>query len=80
MITYTESSEGVSAGQVTGFFAGWPRSPAPEALLRILQGSAFVVVASDGESGQVIGYITAISDGVSCAYIPHQEVRESWRA
>ena len=27
----------------------------------------------------VIGYITAITDGVSAAYIPHLEVRPSWQ-
>jgi GNAT superfamily N-acetyltransferase len=79
MITYTESIEGVSTGQLAGFFAGWPQPPSAEALLRILQGSDFVVLAIDGENEQVIGFITAISDGVSCAYIPHLEVRESLR-
>jgi predicted N-acetyltransferase YhbS len=38
-----------------------------------------VVLAIDGENEQVIGFITAISNGVSCAYIPHLEVRASWQ-
>lgn len=38
-----------------------------------------MVLAIDGENEQVIGCVTAISDGVSCAYIPHLEVWESWQ-
>lgn len=79
MITYTESSEGVRAEQLTGFFADWPQPPAPATLLRILQGSDYIVLARDGQDGEVIGYVTAISDGVSCAYIPHLEVRQQWQ-
>jgi GNAT superfamily N-acetyltransferase len=79
MIIYTESTKTVTAEQLTGFFSHWLRQPAPEALLRILKGSDYVVIAVDSEDGEVAGYITAISDGVSCAYIPHLEVRESRR-
>lgn len=79
MITYADSTAGITAGQLQGFFTHWLHRPSPETLLRILDGSDFVVLALDSGTGRVVGYITAISDGVSCAFIPHLEVHESLR-
>ncbi len=79
MITYTESLDGITTEQLSGpFFVGWPSPPAPAAHLRILQGSSAVVLAR-ADDGAVIGFITAISDGVSAAYIPHLEVTPSYQ-
>ena len=55
-----------------GFFVGWPNPPSPEAHLRILQDSYIAWVAID--AGKVVGFITAVSDGVISAYIPLLEV------
>lgn len=74
MISYTDSIVGVRAEQLQGFFVGWPNPPTPETHLRILEGSDAVMLARDETSGAVVGFITAISDGVLCAYIPHLEV------
>jgi ribosomal protein S18 acetylase RimI-like enzyme len=74
MIEYHESADGIRPDQLRGFFVGWSNPPSPEAHLRILQGSAHVVLAIDDTTHNVIGFVTAISDGVSCAYIPHLEV------
>ena len=74
MIRYTETIEGVSSARLTGFFAGWPNPPSPATHLHILAGSDAVVLARDEATGDVVGFITAISDGVSCAYISHLEV------
>lgn len=79
MITYLDSAAGVRADQLHGFFVGWPNPPAPEAHLRILRGSDHVVLAQDAESGTIVGFVTAISDGVSVAYIPHLEVLPPWQ-
>jgi GNAT superfamily N-acetyltransferase len=65
--------------QLQGFFEGWPNPPAPEVLLRILEAGAYVEVARVGPQGQLVGYICAISDGISCAYIPYLEVLPSFR-
>ena len=62
-----------------GFFDGWPNPPTPAAHLRILQGSDAVVLAFDGDEQRVAGFITAITDGVSAAYIPHLEVLRAYR-
>ena len=82
MITYTTELEGIGPQHLGGFFPEWPNPPSPEALHRILKGSAHAVLALDSEAPEeqrVIGLITAISDGVSSAYIPHLEVRRDYR-
>jgi ribosomal protein S18 acetylase RimI-like enzyme len=79
MITYTDSIQGLTAEHLQGFFVGWPNPPSPATHLRILAGSAAVVLARDDTTGNVVGFITAISDGVSCAYIPHLEVLPAYQ-
>ena len=70
MITYVDSAEGISPAQLEGgFFAGWPSPPSPTAHLNILLNSDAIVLAL--HEGRVVGFITAITDRVSCAYIPH---------
>lgn len=76
MISYIDSAAAITPEQLNGFFHHWMNQPAPDALLRMLRGSTHVVLAVDDATTRVEGYITAISDGVSCAYIPHLEVRE----
>jgi GNAT superfamily N-acetyltransferase len=73
MIIYTDSLEGTTPAMLHGFFVGWPNRPAPETHLRLLEGSDHVVLALD-DAGRVVGFITAISDGVLSAYIPLLEV------
>ena len=74
MITYTSSLAGVTSDHLQGgFFVGWPNSPSPKAHYRILASSDAIVLAQN-EGAMVVGFITAISDGISCAYIPHLEV------
>ena len=38
-----------------------------------------MLLARDDATGAVVGFITAISDGVSCAYIPHLEVLPAYQ-
>ena len=78
MITYTDDLAGVQPEQLAGFFEGWPNPPSPEAHLRILSGSSHVVLATASD-GQVVGFVTAISDGVLTAYVPLLEVLPSYR-
>jgi ribosomal protein S18 acetylase RimI-like enzyme len=74
-VHYTESLAGIEASQLEGgFFVDWPNPPSPETHLRLLQGSSHVVLAIDERTADVIGFVTAISDGVLSAYIPLLEV------
>ena len=79
MITFTESLDGVSITQLQGgFFVGWPNPPSPATHYKILANSAAIVLALD-DLRNVVGFITAISDGISCAYIPHLEVLPAYQ-
>jgi ribosomal protein S18 acetylase RimI-like enzyme len=79
MIQYTCSIEAITPSQLEGFFEGWPNPPSARTHLRILQGSYRVVLAVDTDTGQVVGFVNAISDGVLAAYIPLLEVRPEYR-
>ena len=72
MIEYVTDEGGVEPEHLGGFFVGWPTPPSPQRHLEILRGSSHVVLARDGE--RVVGFVTAISDGVISAYIPLLEV------
>jgi len=72
LIEYSESAAGVEARHLEGFFVGWPQPPSPERHLELLQGSDHVVLAREHE--RVVGFVTAISDGVLSAYVPLLEV------
>ena len=73
MIEYTSSLEHITEEIIEdGFFVGWPNPPSKKSHLKILKGSYCVWLAID--KNKVIGFITAVSDGVLSAYIPLLEV------
>lgn len=72
MIEYTLSVDGVKAEDLAGFFVGWPSPPTAERHLELLRGSSHVVLATEGS--RIVGFVSAISDGVLSAYIPLLEV------
>lgn len=76
-ITFRNGTAGLTAADLTGFFEGWPDPPSPTAHLAILDGSYACVLAL--ADGRVVGFVTAISDGVIAAYIPLLEVLPEWR-
>ncbi len=79
MIRYLNAADGIRPDQLEGFFEGWPSPPTPETHLIIMQGSYRAVLALDEDSDAVVGFITAVSDGVLAAYIPLLEVLPSYR-
>ena len=73
-IEYTTSLEGVAAEHLAGFFESWPKPPSPERHLEILRGSYRVVLAREQGRPRIVGFATAISDGVLTAFVPLLEV------
>lgn len=73
-IKYLGSAAGIGAPKLRGFFAGWPNPPSPAVHLKLLKNSDLVELAVDDRSGRVVGFVTAITDKVLCAYIPFLEV------
>jgi ribosomal protein S18 acetylase RimI-like enzyme len=79
VIAYETGTEGLSADDLEGFFVGWPSPPSPERHLELLRGSEHVVLARDGESGQVVGFVSVVGDGVLSAYVPLLEVLPAYQ-
>jgi ribosomal protein S18 acetylase RimI-like enzyme len=80
VIEYRMDLDGITPDQLTGFWEGWPSGPAPEAHLRLLAGSEAIVLAIDpAADGRVVGFVTAVGDGVLAAYIPLLEVLPAYR-
>lgn len=80
MIQYSDSIDSITPLQLDGgFFEGWPNPPLPETHLRLLQQSDHVWLAIDSDADKVVGFITAITDGVLSAYIPLLEVLPAYR-
>jgi ribosomal protein S18 acetylase RimI-like enzyme len=79
MISFIDSAAGISPEDLQGFFEGWPNPPSPDTHLTLLNRSDYVVLAVDDGTGQVVGFITAISDGVLSAHIPLLEVLPHYR-
>ena len=65
--------------QLQGLFKGWPDPPSTDTLHRTLTASYRVSLAVDARSGEVAGFIQAISDGILTAFIPLLEVRPAFR-
>jgi GNAT superfamily N-acetyltransferase len=79
MIFYTDSTADITADNLRGFFDGWPDPPSPETHLKLLADSDEVVLALDDETGDVVGFINAISDRILSAYIPLLEVLPAYQ-
>jgi len=79
VIEYRTSLKNITGPQLDGFFEGWPAPPSPEMHLKLLEQSDCIVLATETESGQVVGFITAVTDHVLSAYIPLLEVLPEYR-
>lgn len=79
-IEIVSSLENVTADQLTGgFWEHWPDPPSPARHLDLLHGSLAVALAIDGDTREVVGFATAVGDGVLAAYIPLLEVLPTHR-
>jgi len=71
-IDYASKVDEIDIDALTGFFVGWPNPPSPETLKNLLTKSDHALVALDGQ--KVVGYITALADGVLFSSITSIEV------
>ena len=79
MIEYTDNLTHIQEDMLAGFFVGWPNPPSASAHAKILQGSYRVWLAIDRGTNRVVGFITAVSDGILSAYIPLLEVLPAYQ-
>lgn len=74
MIRYSQDIDNLEGESLKGFFVDWPNPPSVNKHLEILKNSQHVWIATDDREKKVVGFITAISDGVLSAYVPLLEV------
>jgi len=75
VIAYSDSAAEVVPDDLAGFFVGWPSPPTLDRRLELLRRSDAVSLAYDERS--LVGFATAITDGVLAAFIPFLEVLPS---
>lgn len=79
-IIFQDKLVGLDCEQLSGgFFDGWPNPPSTSTFLKLLEQSYAVELAVDEDTGRVVGFIQAISDGVLSAYIPLLEVLPEYK-
>lgn len=81
-IIWSDDADDLEPEQLDGFFVGWPNPPNTETHLRLLRGSSHVVMAlvrRPAARPRVVGFATAVSDGVLAAYVPLLEVLPEWQ-
>jgi len=64
LLRYQNNLEDISSEMLEGFFVDWPNPPSPPTHLKLLENSSKVVIALDEQTNQIVGFITAMSDGV----------------
>jgi ribosomal protein S18 acetylase RimI-like enzyme len=72
MIKYTSNIDDISSDKLEGFFVGWAKPLTKEQHYNHIANCAYFVLAMDDD--KVIGFISALSDGIGCAFIPLIEV------
>lgn len=80
MIEYVNTLKEIKPKNLKGFFAGWQSPPSPKKHLRILENSDYVVIAVDKETGNVVGFVNALSDKTFYSYIPFLEVLPDYQS
>jgi ribosomal protein S18 acetylase RimI-like enzyme len=80
VIRYTDSLAGLEPAHIQGFFVGWQHPFPPEEHLRMLAGNNRVELAIDDESGRVVGFVAALTDGVQGAFITLLEVLPDYQS
>jgi len=73
MIEY-KISDRIIPNELDCFFQDWKSPPSPEIKGKLLNGADLIITAR--ENGRLIGFLTAISDGVMHAFITLIEVLE----
>lgn len=80
MIKYVNVLDRINPDYLNGFFVDWPNPPSKIKHYELLEKTSHFWLAVDQQSGDVVGFITAISDGVLAAYIPFLEVLPEYQS
>ncbi len=78
-MTYLTNTSTLRSFEIGDFYDGWKKKPNRETFLKSIEQADYIVLAIDEEKNKLIGYITAVSDGVLSAYIPFLEVDKEYQ-
>jgi ribosomal protein S18 acetylase RimI-like enzyme len=78
-INFVATVDEIADDDLEGFFAGWKQPPSRRLHLAVLRASDRAVIAQDAETQAVVGFVSAISDGLIAAYITLLEVRPAYQ-
>jgi len=78
-VIFTDDPSQIKPENLGGFFVGWKNPPSKEKLLEILKNSYCAVLALDNTTGNVVGFVNALSDGILFAYLPLLEVLPNYQ-
>lgn len=76
MVEY-KINDNIEPGELDNFFHGWKSPPSIEIKKKLLNGSDLIVTARD--AGDLVGFLTAISDGVMHVFITLVEVLKAYQ-
>ena len=74
---YIDNINSITPEQLQGFFFGWKQPLSTEQHFNLLKGSSHFIVAVD--DNKIVGFITALSDGVISSFIPLLEVLPEYK-
>ncbi len=76
MIKYYDESYKIKIreDQLKGYFMDWKYPMTPEEHIKTLKGSTYFIVAVDDDTNNIVGFVTALSDGINSGFIPLLEV------
>lgn len=76
MIDYATNGT-IDAKELDCFFQNWKSPPSPDIKCKLLEDSKLIITARN--NGKLVGFLTAISDGVMHAFITLLEVLEPYQ-
>ena len=74
MIEYKKELTKIDSDQLSGFFVGWKQPLSKEKHFQVLKNSEYIILAFDTREEKVVGFVNALSDKISFAFIPMLEV------
>ena len=78
-VIYTDNLSNININQLQGFFNNWKNPLSPQNHFKLLKNSSYIILAIDIDQNKVIGFITALSDNITSAFIPLLEVLPEYK-
>ena len=78
-IRYTDLLVGVTEKDLEGLHVGWPKPPSPATHLKSLRNMNAIMLAIDEDTGDVVGFISGMTDETLILFIWDLEVRTQYQ-